>query len=247
VGIGRVGVALSITVLGCDGSYPGPGGACSGYLVRGAGTTVWVDAGSGTLANLQRHVEMESLDAVVLTHEHPDHCSDIDPFAVAMMYVRGGGPVPMYAPAGLGSHLYFGSSPALAWHDVTNGDRVEIGGLALHFSRTDHGPETLALRIDGDGSSLGYSADSGPAWSLEALGPGLELAVCEATYLKDDEGRAQHMSARQAGTSGRQSGVKRLVLTHRWPGVAAEATGDEGSTAFGSEVELAHSGAEYQA
>lgn len=247
MGVGLVPVGLSLTVLGCDGSYPGPGGACSGYLVRGAGMIVWIDAGSGTLANLQRHVEMESVDAVVLSHEHPDHCSDVDTFAVAMTYVRGGGQVPMYAPVGLRSHLYFGSSRVCAWHDVTNGDRVDIGGLAFSFSRTDHGPETLAVRIDGDGGSLGYSADSGPAWSLEALGPGLDLVLCEATFLRDDEGRSQHMSAHQAGTSGRESGVRRLVLTHRWPTVAAEATRDEGSTAFGSEVELARIDAEYEA
>jgi hypothetical protein len=34
------------------------------------------------------------------------------------------------------------------------------------------------------------------------------------------------------------------VLTHRWPTVAAEASRDEGSTAFGSEVELARPGGE---
>ena len=48
---------LTLTVLGCSGTYAAPGGACSGYLVRSASTTLAVDLGSGTLANLQRHVE----------------------------------------------------------------------------------------------------------------------------------------------------------------------------------------------
>jgi ribonuclease BN (tRNA processing enzyme) len=238
-------VGLSLTVLGCDGSYPGPRGACSGYLVRGGGVSVWVDAGSGTLANLQRHVDIRQLDAVVLSHEHPDHWTDIEGFAVARTYVIGGGAVPVFAPGGLRPRLYFDPPDVYDWREVADGDRIGVGDLSLSFCRTDHGPETLAVRIDGDGKSVGYSADSGPAWSLEALGPGLDLALCEATYLRENEGRAQHMSARQAGTSGREAGVSRLVLTHRWPTVKAEATREEGSTAFGSELELARPGAEY--
>jgi ribonuclease BN (tRNA processing enzyme) len=239
-------VGLSLTVLGCDGSYPAPGGACSGYLVRGGGVSVWVDAGSGTLANLQRHLDLRQLDAIVLSHEHPDHWMDIEGFAVARSYVIGGGAVPVYAPAGLRAHLYFDPPDVYDWHEVADGDQIRIGALALTFRRTDHGPETLAVRVDGDGTSVGYSADSGPAWSLEALGPGLDLALCEATFLREDEGRSQHMSARQAGTSGREAGVSHLVLTHRWPTVTAEATREEGSAAFGSELYLARAGAEYR-
>ena len=54
-------MTLSVTVLGCSGSYAGPGGACSGYLVRGGGTALWLDAGPGTLANLQRHLDLDEL------------------------------------------------------------------------------------------------------------------------------------------------------------------------------------------
>ena len=50
-------MGLSVTVLGCDGSYAGPGGACSGYLVSSGDTHVWLDCGPGTLANLQQHLD----------------------------------------------------------------------------------------------------------------------------------------------------------------------------------------------
>ena len=38
-------MGLTLTVLGACGSYPGPGQACSGYLVQSVSTSVWVDAG----------------------------------------------------------------------------------------------------------------------------------------------------------------------------------------------------------
>jgi ribonuclease BN (tRNA processing enzyme) len=231
-------VGLSLTILGSTGSYPAPAGACSGYLVRSSSTTIWLDAGSGSLANLQRHVDILDVDAVVLSHEHPDHTADLAGFYVACKYYLHRERIPVYAPAGVADSVYYSGEP-IDWHDVTDGSRVEIGGLTLTFSRTDHPPETLGVRVDGDDRSLGYSADSGPAWSLSKLGPGLDLALCEATYLSDSEGRASHMSARQAGTSAREAGAGRLVLTHLQPGIDADAIRAEGAAAFGRDVEVA--------
>ncbi len=239
-------MALTLTVLGCSGSYPAAGGACSSYLIRTPSTCVWLDAGTGSLANLQRHVDLAEVDAVVLSHEHPDHTADLAGFYVACKYYLNRDHVPVYAPAGLRDTVYYSGRP-LSWNDVSDGSQVRIGALVLSFSRTDHSAETLAVRVDGEGRSLGYSADTGPAWSLSALGTGLDLALCEATYLADGEGRVQHMSARQAGRSGREAGVTRLVLTHLQPGLDADAARREAATAFGADVEIAAVGQVYEA
>ncbi|MDP8993105.1 MAG: MBL fold metallo-hydrolase [Actinomycetota bacterium] len=237
----------SVTVLGCSGSYPGPGGACSGYLVRGGGTTLWLDAGSGTLANLQRHVDLHDVDAVVLSHEHPDHWSDVEGFRVACQHVVRRSGVPVYGTSGLAERLLPDAGPALEWQTVADGDDVEVGALRVRFSRTDHPPETLAVRVDADGRSLAYSADTGPGWSFEALGTGIDLALCEATYLADREGTlGGHLSARQAGAMARDAGVERLVLTHVWPVVDPARSRDEGGAAFGRPVEMAELHAELQ-
>ena len=92
---------LTLTVLGCDGSFPGPGGACSGYLLTCEGSRVWLDCGSGTLANLQRHTTMEEVDAVVISHQHPDHWTDLEHFGVACRWALGRTGVPVFAPPGL--------------------------------------------------------------------------------------------------------------------------------------------------
>lgn len=230
---------LTVTVLGCCGSYPTAGGACSGYLVRDEDTTIWMDAGPGTLSNLQRHVAIADVDAVVLSHEHPDHWVDLEAFIVACMYALGRRDVPVYAPAGLRDHVYHQLPGPLRWTEVAGGDRVRIGTMDVAFSRTDHGPVTLGVRVDGGGRSLGYSADTGPDWSLEALGPGLHLALSEATYLRDNEGRAQHMSARQAGERGREAGVDRLVLTHLWPMIDPAEARREAGESFGRPLQTA--------
>jgi ribonuclease BN (tRNA processing enzyme) len=231
-------VGLTLTVLGSCGSYPGPGRAASSYLVEGGGVRLWMDAGSGGLANLQRHVALADLDAVVISHRHPDHWHDIEGLAVASRYDLGLDPIPLYAPEGL-RQLMLGPADAFSWNRVGDEDRVVIGGLALAFSRTDHGPETLAVRVEGEGATLGYSADTGPRWSLEALGSDLDLALCEATYLADREGTLQHLSARQAGAAARSAGAAQLVITHLQPRVDADAARREAADAFGAAVTVA--------
>ncbi len=79
-------MGLSITVLGCSGTYAGPGGACSGYLVRSNDTSVWVDTGPGSLANLQQHIDLASLDAIVVSHSHPDHWGELGVVRNALKY-----------------------------------------------------------------------------------------------------------------------------------------------------------------
>ena len=80
---------------------PAPGGACSGYLVRSPATTLVVDLGAGTLANLQRHVDIAAVDAVVLSHEHPDHWLDLTAAAQrACATCSTSGGLPVYGTAG---------------------------------------------------------------------------------------------------------------------------------------------------
>jgi ribonuclease BN (tRNA processing enzyme) len=241
-------MAVKLTVLGCSGSYPAAGGACSGYLVDDGSTRVWLDAGSGTLANLQRHVELGQVDAIVLSHEHPDHWADLEGWHNVLRFVLLRQGFPVYAPTGLRQHTYDEMSPWVSWNDVASGDTVRVGTFDLTFSRTDHGPETLAVRVDAPGSatSLGYTADTGPEWSVEALGPGLNCVLCEATVPLALEGQIQHLSARQAGESARAAGAANLVLTHLWPTLDAARTWAEGSEAFGAPVDVAEVGRTFE-
>ena len=248
----RLDGPLAVTVLGCDGSYPGPGGAGSGYLVTCDGVAVWVDAGPGTLSNLQRHVSLDQIDAVVLTHRHPDHWSDLEHFVVACRWFLGRTGVTVYAPPGMRESASgrvrdaAAGAEVLDWYTSDPGTAVTIGPLTFSFSLTDHPVPTHAVRVDAGGRSLGYSADSGPAWAMSSLGPGLDLALCEATFLSDREGTVQHLSARQAGRTAREAGAGRLVITHIAPGVDRVAAAAEAEDAFGGPVEVASIGARYQ-
>lgn len=241
-----MGDALTLTVLGCSGSYAGPGGACSGYLVQAGGTTVAVDLGPGTFANLQAHVEPAALDAVVLTHEHPDHWLDLPVLRNAFRYVLDIRDVPVYGTAAterLATTLIEELDPTLVWHTLGPGEPVEIGGLRFRFGLTDHPVETLAVRAEAGGRTLLYSADTGPAWDPGDLGRDVDVLLCEASLRPEHEDQVQHLSARQAGTLARTLGVGHLVLTHIVPGIDPDTQRAAAESAYGGDVSIATTGA----
>ncbi|MCZ9340227.1 MBL fold metallo-hydrolase, partial [Streptomyces sp. TRM76130] len=94
-------MTFTLTVLGTASPHPAPGRPCSGHLVRGGGAEVWVDAGPGTFAELQRHTDPARLSAIWVSHLHADHSADLLAAVYALAY--GGmtpeAPVPVYAPA----------------------------------------------------------------------------------------------------------------------------------------------------
>ena len=195
---------LKITVLGCCGSFPGAGGACSGYLVDDGTTRLWLDAGSGTLANLQRHCALESVDVLVLSHEHPDHWSDVEGLIIGLRHLAAPRGVPVFAPAGLRERTYHPSEPHLDWHVVADGDTASAGTMSLTFSRTDHPVETLAVRIETGGLAVGYSSDTGPGWSLEALGRDSTWPCARRRFLRRKRERCSISApARRARRRGR--------------------------------------------
>lgn len=241
-------MGLTLTVLGCSGTYAGPGQACSGYLVRAGGRSIWLDAGPGTLGALQEHVALVELDAIVLTHSHPDHWLELPVARNAFRYALGRERVPVYGTAetrDLAVGLLGELEPTLDWTVLTDRTVVEVAGTRLTCSATDHPVETVAVRLDHGGRSLAFSADTGAGWSVEALGPGIDLFLCEASLDRRSEGRAPHLSAAQAGSMAAAAGVARLVLTHLVPGVDPETQVGDATAAYGGPVEVARPHATY--
>jgi ribonuclease BN (tRNA processing enzyme) len=247
-------MGLTITVLGCSGTYAGPGNACSGYLVSDGSTHVYLDCGPGTLANLQQHVPLGAIDAVVVTHCHPDHWLELPVLHNALRYGERRSGVPAYVTAEtrrmFEAVLVKGGPPGpstFEWHLIGDESVFHVGGLRFTCSRTDHPVETLAVRVDAGDRALVYSGDTGPRWSPSTLGEGIDLAVIEATVSAGFEGGPPHLSGRQAGDAGRRAGVARLVITHIWPTDDPDDRRREAEEAFGAPVEVARVGATFEA
>jgi ribonuclease BN (tRNA processing enzyme) len=257
---GAGGSTLRVTVLGSCGTYPLAGRACSGYLleaaVGGRTATVWVDTGSGTLANLLRHVALPAVDAIWVSHLHIDHVSDLP---VVNYALRFGGftprQVPVYGPAGWADHMREFVSPqsgdavertrdaieqVFQVHELSDGQRVEIGPLELTAVATSHGVETYGVRASAGGHVVAYSADSGPCEALGLLAADAGLFLCEAAWQEwPQEAGPIHMTPQLAGEWAARYGAKQLVLTHLRAPTVPEVALQRASAAYGGEVSLA--------
>lgn len=239
-----------MTVLGSAGTYPHPGNPCSGYLVQSPTASVWLDVGPGTFGPLQEHVALSEVDAIVISHEHPDHCLELPVVRNAARYVFGLSDVVVYGTAGtrriiegvVGGPL----DPPFAWTDISDGSQVQVGDISLTFARTDHPVETLAVRAEAGGRVFAYSADTGSDWSFDRLDPerrGFDLVLCEATLPEEEAGAYQHLTGTEAGRMSAAAGARRLALTHLYPGVERERLeAAEGPDAFAGPVEIARPG-----
>src|SRR5207249_3884612 len=95
---------MELVVLGAGGGWAGPRGAACGYLLSADGFNLWLDLGTGTMANLQEHVELVDVDAVAVSHRHFDHFLDMYPFYLARWYGTDLPPIELFAPPGMFEH-----------------------------------------------------------------------------------------------------------------------------------------------
>ncbi len=264
---------MRITVLGKSPSWQDAGGACSGYLIQEAGTTLLLDCGNGVFAKLRQVVDYVDVDFVVLSHLHADHFLDLVPYASALTYAPRQQPVPvdrwpgtdcpacpeLHAPAGAREafrQVCAGSGmrpehieTAFALHEYDPDDELLLGAFGLRFHPVPHFLPTNAVEIrstDG-GGRLTYSADSAPSDELAAFARGTDLLLIEATLPRPErEGPRGHLTPEEAGGHGRSADAARVVITHISDELDGNWAREEATRAFGRDVELASDGAVYE-
>lgn len=236
---------MRLTVLGSAGTHPGPGRACSGYLVEHDGSRLVLDLGNGALGNLLAVADLAGLDALLLTHLHPDHFADVYGLYYALRFAR---PAPLrleaYGPAGAQAHLaqLLPGDRLFAQHlpfaEVTAGDRLAVGDLAVGLAAARHPVATTAVRVEAAGRVLAYSADTAPAAEIVEAARGADVFLCEATWLERDRPLTPgvHCTGAEAGTMAAEAGVHRLVLTHVHPQHDPAEAVAEARARFGGEV-----------
>lgn len=245
---------MRLTILGSSGGYPGPENPTSGFLVEGAGTKLWIDAGTGTFSALQRTVEVAQVDAVVISHVHADHCADLYALDIALRFRQEGAlrkrlccPREVWdrVPLLLGESAD-GFRSTFDVQPVEDGGEIEVGGVRIRFLRTDHPNYCLAMRLESEDGILTYSADTGPGTDLAGFARGSDLLLCEATYQEGLAGAPVHLTARQAGDTARCAGARHLVLTHVWPAFDPRRSVEEAREAAGDvHVQWAAPGASF--
>jgi ribonuclease BN (tRNA processing enzyme) len=242
---------MRVTVVGCSGTFPGPESACSCYLVEAGGFRLLLDFGNGALGALQRWHSMFEVDAVLVTHLHPDHCLDLVPYAYARRFNPAGTlpPLPVYGPADTEQRLcrVFDPPPTEGLTDVYDfhvlepGD-LHLGPLQLRVAHLPHPVESLGVRIEADSRTLCYSADTGASDTLVDLARDADLFICEASYLDENNPPGIHLTGQQAGQHATEAGARHLLLTHVPPWTDEDDVLTQARSAYTGPITAARSG-----
>lgn len=255
---------MRLTIVGCSGSFAGPESPASSYLVEAEDAgRIWrvvLDLGSGALGALQRYTELGALDAVLISHLHPDHFIDLCGLYVARRYdphadpTEPVAPLPVYGPAGTAERVLAAYGPDAAAdlpsvydvRELTDAGVIRIGPLTVTARTVNHPVPAFGLRIEHRDSVIAYSGDTDSCSNLVDLARGADLFLSEASYVEGrDEGRGVHLTGRRAGQAAAEADVRRLVLTHIpvWTPVETVVTEARGS--YSGPVEAAVAGATY--
>jgi ribonuclease BN (tRNA processing enzyme) len=240
-------VSVRLTVLGACGAWPEPGQACSGFLVEHDGFRLLVDAGYATMPRLLEHMAASQLDAVYVSHGHPDHCADLNPLLRARaMGGHPAPPLPVYAlPGALDAVLALDRPGTLAGSftlcEITAGRRLGIGPFDVETRLLPHWVPNAGLRLAADGTVLAYTGDSGPDPAIITLARDADVLLAEATYPGSVPSDAQGLlsSVPDAARQAARAGAARLVLTHLWPGTSHDAARTAAEAAYSGPVSIA--------
>ncbi|WP_129359862.1 MBL fold metallo-hydrolase [Rothia uropygioeca] len=228
---------MELKIIGCTGSFAGPESPASCYLVSSVDSSgktwrVLLDMGSGALGEIQRHIELSTIDAVLVSHLHPDHCVDLAGLYIAARWDPRGwstGPIDVWCPQGTDEYLARthsmppepGLKDQFRFNEWAENQPVDIGPLTVEPFRVVHPiQDPFALRVTEHGPQgdvvLAYSGDSDACEGLTRAARDADLFLCEAAYMegRDDNLRGIHLTGARAGQTAREANARRLLLTH---------------------------------
>lgn len=211
---------MKIEVLGFWGGYPKNGEATSGYLITTDAGQILLDCGSGIMSELSLKSNVEQLSAIIITHLHHDHIADVGIAQYAMVGAlrnkRVMNKLELYAPTEPAKICEYIQSSQTNFHSINNRKQIEISGMKISFCKVSHTIPCYAVKIEYNGKSFVYSADTAYDTNLIEFAKDVDLFLCEATICEGSTHTIGlgHMDAYEAGEIAKLANVKRLVLTH---------------------------------
>jgi ribonuclease BN (tRNA processing enzyme) len=224
---------MRLDVIGAGPAYTDrAGSAGAAYLVRDRSTAILLDLGQGAFPRLASLIDPATLDAILVSHLHPDHFIDLVPLRHFLRWGPGHPRrVRVVGPAGLGDrldalHAEPGFSAAALDLEVLSPGTTRIGRLEVDIARVTHNADSFAFRVSAlRGPGLVYSGDCGKAEDLDKLIRPGDTLLCEVSFGPGPVPLdAAHLDGPAVGALAARTGVARVLLTHLLMGFEEAAT-----------------------
>lgn len=217
---------MDLIVLGCNGPYPAAYGATAGYLARSQGgySFIALDMGSGVFSRLGKFCPPENVSAVILTHLHYDHISDMGVYNYYLEALCKSGknlkPIPCLVPPDAEKiEALQKAYPYFRFIGVFEGKKYVLGDVTAEFLPLKHGEADYGVRMTETRTDrkLVYSGDTNACENLEKLLQNCDFWLGGAPLIGNEyQPEGGHLSVEKLQQLADKYDIT-TVLTHLWP------------------------------
>jgi ribonuclease BN (tRNA processing enzyme) len=230
-------MASKVTFVGCGDAFGSGGRFNTCILVDVPGVRFAIDFGASSLVALNAlGISHNSIDIIVCTHIHGDHCGGV-PFLLldAMLGAKRQQPLVIAGPRGIeagilamrdalfpGMNIMRPSFP-LEFVEIAPLTPREIGPLKVTSYPAQHTRETnpTSVRVEAGEKVVSYTGDS--AWTeyMPALAKDADVFIAECYFFR--KAVRFHLNYPDLKAHWSELRAKRIVLTHMGPEMLAQA------------------------
>lgn len=221
---------MKIIILGSGSGVPSLTRGAPGLAIKIDKQVLLFDSGSGTLNRLLRaKIDYRKLDYIFYSHFHPDHVAELVPLLFACKYHSEPRtkPLKIIGPKGL-KDLYYGLLNVYGeWIRpekytvklIEPRNRKYRGkGWTVKTKPMVHSKSSLGYRLEEteSGRTVVYSGDTDYCKAIIELSRNADILILECSFPEKYKVWG-HLTPQLAGKVAKESGCKRLVLTHFYP------------------------------
>jgi len=247
---------VKITILGAGTCMLMPGRACSGYWVEAGPVRLRLDAGAGTMHAMTRFgLPWEALTHQFISHFHLDHVGELPGLLWCLKFGRRAprsAPLEILGPVGLATLLektstlhganFLDQEFPVTVRELHPGEAVALAdGVTLRVGKTPHTNESLAVRVESGGRTVGYTGDT--AWSpdLPRFFGDVDTLIAECSFVEANRSKL-HLSAGEVALLAKEAGARHLVPTHFYFDPEAERLAERLAEGYGGAITVARDG-----
>ncbi len=196
------------------------------YYLEAGERQILVDCGCGTILQLQKaKKDYREIDAVFITHTHPDHVSGLIPFIHALLatpsftrekdlfLIGSKGFKRFYEKCIyflIGKHYKF----PIQVREIE--DKMDYPPLHVFSAMTIHSEDSIAFRFEHEEKSIVFTGDSDYDRGIIELSKNADILIADCSFPDSMKGKG-HMTPRECGMVAKEANVKKLLLSHLYP------------------------------
>ena len=217
---------MKLIVLGSGTCVPSLKRNAPGYYIEAEGARILIDCGSGTLLQLERaRKSYRDIDAVFITHRHPDHFADLMPLIHALLATpkfRRMKDLFIFGPREFMAYYEKAIAPVLGRpggffiRTIESRDKFDFGPFHIFTAKTVHSSDSIAYRFEHRGKSIVFTGDADYDQGIIALAQNAGLLIADCSF-PDSMKAKGHLSAKECGLVAQKAEVKKLLLSHLYP------------------------------